>query len=160
MGRLVIGALGTSTGEAVLATIILLPSIVGFVALCGAIVAWRIGKRRENRRGSPPLDDEQELVQQLRQAAQRQATEHDGYTQPEVLEQDSSFRDSVRSLEQPEVPLSTLMQLSRDSNEFVACVALAAIAGRSDPVPPEFIEQRASTPRRPRPSAVRWVSDP
>ncbi len=128
--------------------------VLGLVLLfCFAFVVVRVaGWARRNLSGAvsgQKTDDEQRPPDELskaREAADALQEEY-GWADPERLPLDKRFKDEVERLAQQEVDVDAVLRLSRDTNVYVACMALAALAERDD-VPPEWTDSAVRALRR------------
>ena len=66
---------------------------------------------------------------------------------PNAFRSTSSFKDEVERLAQRELDVDAVMRMSRDTNAYVACMALAALAERDD-VPQEWTDSAVRALRR------------
>ncbi len=129
-------------------------NVLGLVLLvCLVVVAVRIaGWARSSESGAgsgEQTDDEQSLADEMSRTRQTADELHETYewADPEHLPLDDSFKDEVERLARPDLDVDAVMRMSRDTNAYIACMALAALAERDD-VPPEWTDSAVRALRR------------
>lgn len=136
--------------EALLGILVIALAVVGALALLVLLVGWRSARRerRQKQDFAPDFDGDFDLDDARRTAAELDSELEWWEMSLDALEAHSAFQRAVRALADEDFPIAEVVSASRNSNGWLASMALAALARRGD-VPDEWLAWATRHPVRP-----------
>ena len=135
--------------DAVLKWVVIVFAVIGVIDVVWTVASGIRDRLRSDDEDEWDWDGDEDASAAVRAAAAELEAEHDWWEMsPDSLELQPAFQRAVAALADDDTAVSTVVSLTRDSDGWIASMALAALAERAD-VPNDWVVWAMRNPARP-----------